>query len=124
MGRVAFLFHDPEGDLPNYSLVVNPNAGGSPDRRKNIATKATTAGVTILQEAEDEVPTLRWSGVLLTEAQYELFEAWWGLRHPVEVTDDLNRTFTVYFTSLSREREMARSHPWKHSWTIEALEIV
>lgn len=105
-----------------YTFEINPNEGGSPARKKTISYKSTAApdGKTLIFEGRDQPPTIQFSGILLTEAQYDAFEEWWDKRQQVRVTDDLGREYWIYIDSFDPKRVRARSYPWKHQFSITA----
>lgn len=101
---------------------VNPNEGGSPTRRKTMTYKNTAApdGKTLVFEGRDEPGEISFSGTLLTQEQFDMFEEWWDKRQQVRITDDLGRQYWVYIHTFDAKRIRARSHPWKHEYTVEA----
>lgn len=127
--RKPWRFHDPIGNGTSgpetYILPVNPNEGGSPGFKKTINFQATSApdGKTLMFEGRDEVQTLEFSGVILTEAQYNAFIYWWKKRHQIHITDDLGRQFWAYITMFDPKRERAHNYPWKHSYTAAATVV-
>src|SRR5690606_37064028 len=101
------------------------NSEGSNMRRKNITTQATSApsGKVILFEGRDDPRTATWSGVLLTQDQYDEFVDWFEKRHQFEVTDDLGRIHMVYIQSLDLTRRKSMQHPWFHDFSMEVIYI-
>lgn len=122
MAVVKWVFTDsvvPE----TYTFEVNPNEGGSPTRKKNITGQPTTAedGTAVLYEGQDPRPTTTFSGTILTEAQYDAMIAWFNKRYPITVDDDLGRTMTIYITGFDPKRAQRRSHPWRHTYTVDVV---
>lgn len=118
---VKWQFNDP-ATLETHTFEINPNEGGSPEYTKNIQYRNTSApdGKTLLFEGRDNPQTLEFSGVLLTESQYNMFRDWWDKRYQVYVTDDLGREFSIVIEAFIPKRERAFHHPWKHSYTVRA----
>lgn len=108
-----------------YTFEINPSDGGSPSYKKNITFKNTAApnGRTLIFEGRDEPVTFSFSGTILTQTQFEAFETWFLKRRQIIVTDDLNRSYSVYITSFDPKRVRASTAPWKHTYTCEAISL-
>lgn len=121
MAVVRWVFEDPVL-LETEVFDVNPSAGGSPGYEKNFLFQETTApdGKTLIFEGQDAPQNLAFSGTILDQAQYEMFREWFSKRYQIKVTDDLGRQFMILIKSFKPERVRARSHPWKHTYTVEA----
>ncbi len=120
MAVVRWTFFDPISSL-EYEFAINPNEGGSISRSKSLTYQASAAadGSTIIMEGRDAPPTTSFSGVLLEQAQLEAFDLWYEKRHQVLLTDDLGRQYWIYITRFDPKRQRARSHPWKHSYSVD-----
>lgn len=120
MARIAWVFTD-LATADSYVWPINPNDGGSPQYLKTINYQNTAApdGKTLIFEGRDEPATASFSGVLLTEEQYNALYDWWKKRHQVQIEDDLGRKFVIYITKFQPKRERSRTHPWKHTYTCE-----
>lgn len=107
------------------AFEVNPAEGGTPAYKKTITYQKTSApnGRTIVFEGRDEPLTIKFSGTILYESQYTQFLDWFNTRHQVKLTDDLGREFWIYFTSFDATRKRAVSHPFKHTYNVEATVI-
>ena len=121
MAVVKWVFEDPV-TLASTTFEINPNDGGSRSYEKNIGYSNTSApdGKVIVFEGRDAPASIEFSGVLLTETQYDMFVEWWNKRYQVNVTDDLGREFSIIVEAFVPKRERARSHPWKHSYVCRA----
>lgn len=116
-----WVFTDPSNG-ESYMFDVNPNAGGTPQSKRNMTTQKTTAGGKIIYfEGSLEPQTFEWSGVLLDEVQYQAYADWYNKKHQIYVTDDLERTYSIYIISFEPKRERARQHLFKHSYTAKAV---
>lgn len=102
-----------------YTFAVNPDSGGSPQYRKQLATVQTTApgGAVILFEGADEPRTGTFSGTILELAHYQAFTTWWAKRYPIVMRDDLGRDQTIYITEFAPERVRSALYPYKHKFT-------
>lgn len=120
MSVVRWTFYDPNTTVTN-TYSVNPNAGGTPELKKQTTSQRTTAGAKVIYFEGNTVPhTLQWSGTLLDEDQLDMFQEWFDKRHQILLTDDLGREYYIYITSFQIQRERARQHLWKHSYTMSA----
>lgn len=115
MARIAWIFEDPTEGTTEF-MQINPNEGASPAFQKNLTKKTTTAGRALVQEGQDSVKQFDFSGVILQKSQYDFLYTAWNKRHPVLLTDDLGRQFTIYFESFSPTRKLSRTYPWKHDY--------
>lgn len=126
MARVGWRFEDAvEGTV--QIMPINPNAGASPKYQKQLTKATTTApgadAQPLIFEGADGVIQFDFSGVLLTQAHYEFVYNAWSKRHPVKLTDDLGRSFVIYFESFSPERQLSRTYPWKHTYQATTVVI-
>lgn len=121
---VRWTFFDPE-ESETYTFEVNPNAGGSPNYDKKIIYENTAApdGKTLIFEGQDEVQAIEFSGVILSQTQFETFADWYARRNSIFMTDDLGRGFWIYITSFKPVRSFKRSHPWRHNYTVQATVV-
>lgn len=121
MAVVKWVFYDPV-TLDEYTFDINPNDGGTPERRKTITYENTAApgGKTLVFEGRDEPETISFSGTILEEEQYNALVSWFDKRHQIRVTDDLNRQQWIYITQFSARRRRSYQHPWKHDYDVQA----
>lgn len=105
------------------TFLMNPDAGGSPSRKRTFTYQATAGvgGTTLVFEGRPEVQTLEFSGTLLTEAQYEFLDGCLDKANQVLLVDDLGRSFWVVFSEFSPTRVRAAHSPWKHTYTLRAI---
>jgi hypothetical protein len=124
MAVVRWTFFDPL-TLEEYTFGINPNTGGSRQFRKTINYQSTAAadGKTLVFEGRDEVNKMEFSGAILEQGQYDAMVTWFSKRHQIQVTDDLGRQFWIYITSFAPVRQRAIHYPWKHSYTVEYVEV-
>ncbi len=122
MARVAWVFYDPFED-ESYSWEVNPNDADSPSYMKNVfySSSAAPDGKIIMMEGKDEPSRVSFSGVTLTEAQYDEMIRWFNKRNQLELTDDLGRTMSIYITSFAPKRVRSTNYPWRHTYSVEAV---
>lgn len=121
--RIPWVLRDNASATPEeYLWEVNPNAFSMP-LRKNIgySNAAAPDGRVVAYEGRDEVRNITFSGVILTQAQYEEMEHWFNKRTQLELEDDLGRTMYVYITSFSFERQRSTQYPWKHTYNGEMI---
>lgn len=109
------------GESDVYTFEVNPNEGGSPEIGKQMTMLQNTGPnrMNIVQEGQTSVPILTFSGVILTQEQYENLEYWFDRRVLIEMVDDLGRTFYGIFSKFSPKRERRPYNPWYHQYSAE-----
>lgn len=123
MARIAWRFEDPTEATVEY-MEINPNEDASPEYKKNLTlTRTSAGGVVLLFEGADDPVRFNFAGDILTQSQYEFLYNAWDKRHPVRITDDLDRTFTVYFESFMPKRKLSRSYPWRHTYNATTVVI-
>lgn len=121
-GVVRWTFTDvwETGPAPHtYTFHINPNTGGSPQVQKNfnILYNVGPNRGGIIQEGQSSVPTLTFSGVILTQEHYEALETWYDKRILIELVDDLGRTFRGVFSQFTPERTRRAHNPWYHTYS-------
>jgi len=122
MAVVKWEFVDTES-MDSYTFEINPNEGGSKEYEKKMTYLSTSAvdGKTLVFEGQPEVKTISFSGTILTQAQYDKMIEWFNKKNPIEITDDLDRTTTIYITSFKPRRQRAIHFPYKHTYVVEAV---
>lgn len=119
---VAWTFTDGvEGET--YVFDVNPNDGGTPQFEKTLTTIPSMAGLPIVFEGRDKPETFQVSGVLIEQEQLNAFQTWFVKNYQVKVTDDLGREFWILITGFNARRAPSRNHPWRHTYTLEYIEV-
>lgn len=106
-----------------YYFEANPKQdGGSLGTTKSpyYAVTAGPSGATVLHEAVDDPIRLQYSGVLVTENQYNALLTWFDKEDPVTLTDDLGRSFLVYLDALDYTRAPKRHYPFRHEFSFTA----
>ncbi len=108
-----------------YAFEVNPNAGGSPALKKNILTEDTTApdGKILVYEGSDDPRTFEFSGVLLSQDQYDTMTEWYEKKHQVVLRDDLGRYTYVYLADFQPRRAGLSHHTYRHTYTCRVVEL-
>lgn len=121
---VKWTFFDPTNS-DTAEFEINPNAGGSPSQAKNITVESTVApgGNILFFEGSSQPQDFTFSGTLLTDTQLFMFQLWFQKKHPIELTDDLGRTYTIYIKDFSVQRVRAARHPYKHTYTVTAIQV-
>jgi hypothetical protein len=124
MARIPWRWEDPtEGSIQFMSL--NPNEGASPSYKKNLTKEKTTApgglGRMLVYEGADEASEFAFSGIILTQEQYEFLRRAWEKRHLLILTDDLGRVFTIYLESFTPKRVRSKTYPWRHTYDASAV---
>lgn len=119
MARIAWQFEDPVEGTVEF-MEINPNEGASPNFQKSLTKSLTSApggeSRALIFEGADQVTQFDFSGVILQQSQYEFLYNAWNKRHPVRLTDDLGRSFTIYFETFTPTRKLSRTYPWRHDY--------
>jgi hypothetical protein len=126
MARVGWKFEDSVEGTTEV-MQINPNEGASPSYQKSL-TKGTTSAPgaqaqALLFEGTDQPSQFDFSGVILEQSQYDFLYRAWAKRHPVKLTDDLGRTFIIYFETFQPKRKLSHTHPWRHEYQATTVVI-
>lgn len=121
MGRVAWTLTSTDASPETYSFEVNPktDAGSfSITKSQNYIESAGPNGQTLIHERVDDPIKVSYSGVLLTELQYDALVTWAAKEDPVILTDDLGQSSSILIDSLEFTRAPRRHYPWRHEFTL------
>lgn len=111
-----------KGPVPySWTVEINPSDGGSPEVQKSLTVSQNLGPRrgAIVQEGHQGIPTIQFSGSILTQAHYETFEFWFSKRVLLDLTDDLGRIFRGIFSSFQPTRTRRAFNPWYHTYTAE-----
>lgn len=124
MARVAWTFTDTVTSA-TVSLEVNPNQADSPILEKNITyvSASGTNGAINMQEGRDTKKTMSFSGVTLTEDQYNDWVTIFNTRNTLSLEDDLGRVFEIYVTSFRPKRVRSVQYPWRHEYSVDCVVV-
>lgn len=124
MARIGWRFEDPTENTVE-TMSINPNDGASPSYSKSLTKEQSTApgalGRVLIYEGADHPSEFTFSGVILTQQQYEFLQRAWQKRHLVRLTDDLGRQFVIYLESFTPKRVRSATHPWRHTYEANAV---
>lgn len=114
---VGWSFIDPV-DSSVVQFSINPNSGGTPTKARTITTRTTLVpgGKSIKYEGKVSPDVITFSGVLNTQAQLNMYTAWFDKLHQVQLIDDLGRSFYVMMTSFIPKRVRKARNPWRHTF--------
>ena len=114
-----WVFYDPV-TLDSYTVPINPNDDGTPGLSKNMRYLNTAGpdGSVLAFEGRDNPKETQVKGIILDEAHLDALEEWSNKRYQVQITDDLGRVYQIYITDFAPRRVRARSHPYKHEYTL------
>lgn len=127
MATQYWTFHDPVTNT-GYAMPVNPNAMEAPEPDSAI-TALPTMNIHMWNPDmgtgswQTKTPPRAWtfSGVTYTERQHEDLWTWVNLPNKFQLTDHLDRTWTVIFMEYSVQLAPTANQPWRHKYTIHAL---
>lgn len=108
-------------ETDSYTFLINPNDGGAATIQKSISMTQTVGPnrVNILQEGQNQAPTLDFSGFILEQTQLEALETWYDRRTLIKVTDDLGREYYGVFNKFTPKRIRRASNFWYHQYEAE-----
>lgn len=118
--RVPWTFQGYDSE-DTYEFAINPLDCSIPSLKKNITTQNTAAGALLYFEGRPTVPTMSFSGTILTEAHYTAMKTWSNVDKQVAVIDDLGRKYWVYIKTFSPTRQYHAEYPWRHEFSVEAI---
>lgn len=117
-----FIDYFQTGPTPyQYQWEINPNDGGSPEITKSLSILQNTGPnrINLVMEGQSTVPTLQFTGVILSQQQYETMEIWFDRRVLIQLVDDLERNFYGVFSKFSPKRSRRAGNPWYHTYDAE-----
>ena len=133
MSRVPWLWYD-EVEDETYAMPVNPyedsgsnGIGRLTQYTVNAARYQDDSGVdrigNLVYYGSDDVPRHTYNGRLYTQQQVQDFMAVVAKNYPLEVTDDLDRSFQVFIENFTLDRVRSNKDPWKHEYTLTFIVI-
>ena len=120
--RVGWIFYDPVED-ETYVWDVNPNEGGSPAIEKSLSEIKPTGsdGKTLFYQGVNESQKLEFSGIILSESQYDTMVEWTNKNRQLLLTDDLGREFRVIVTRFVPQRQRRARNRYYHTYSMTCL---
>lgn len=112
-----------EDDATTITLSINPNTMDSFPRDRSLTTAYPSRNTQDRQrtfQSPSTPPSVKWGGVVRTQAQYEALRTWVRKPGVVEVTDHLGRTFRVVMQSFVPDRKGRRPGSYRMKYTITA----
>lgn len=137
MARTPNVFRDPAGVRPDYAWPINHSEEEEGGRVRNIETTALTAGVgLVMQQGADSLPTLRYTGTILTEAQKAAMDSWFELCRGQTIifrdfTGDEAEVIVTAFKprrvrTMRNARDLANAplHYWTYSIEMTVIRVI
>lgn len=108
------------------TLPINPNQMSTPTAPRNFAwawgSRWGNNRMRGIESPLDGAQSWTFSGVILSESQYDLLLSWAGRLSILEVTDHLGRTFKVVIQKFDPvERLPTATKPWRADYTMTCL---
>jgi hypothetical protein len=118
---VRWEFYDPI-ETETKVFEINPNAGGTPTYERTISYQSTLApdGPTLVFAGRNQPLKISFSGVILTETEYDDMIEWFQKNYPIQLTDDLGREMIILITKFEPKRIRMASRQWRHDYSVEA----
>ena len=128
MSRTAWSLKT-EDEVEVFFFEVNPKVdSGSLGVSKGISysVAAGPSGRAVVHETIDGPQQVSYSGVLLSQSQYDDLIEWCSKEEPLILTDDLGQSSLIFFKSLEYTRAPKRHYPFRHefSFTAYVLEVL
>ena len=117
-GRIAWKFFD---GVNVYNLQINPDSASMPVKKRRISHQPTCAGRIVTYEGRPETQSFNFSGVILSEEQFRLLSSWVRKSKQVQITDDLGKTYWVYFKTFEPKRKRNNSYDWYMDYAISGV---
>lgn len=113
------------GTPVEYNFYVNPKTQGFDGRKANVTSETSTApnGQVLLFQGRDKVPTFKFSGHIISSAQYSDMNTWLEKPYPMVLTDDQSRAWTVLITSYTLERVKRANNQYRFDYNVDGLII-
>lgn len=90
-----WLFHDLEGNEPDYRVPFNPNRMTSPYKPKRYDTLRGPNGRIRTLRLNSAPHEWTFSGVIRTDDHYQNLRVWADMPNAIEITDHLGRVWKV-----------------------------
>lgn len=128
MSRTAWTLKT-EDEVEVLSFEVNPKVdSGSFGISKGVSylVAAGPSGSAVVHETIDDPQQVSYSGVLLSQSQYDDLIEWCSKEEPLILTDDLGQSSLIFLNSLEYTRAPKRHYPFRHefSFTAYVLEVL
>jgi hypothetical protein len=113
------------GSSQTMTFTVNPNSATYPGRHATLTQNVSLApaGGVILFQGRDQTRTMTFSGVVITEAFYNLLNTWMDKWYPLILTDDQGSEFDVIIESWEWTRVRRALRPWRFDYEARLLVI-
>ena len=131
MARIGWYMYDPEMD-ETYVFEVNPYE----DNGSNVVSKevsyAASSATWRNNTGEDQISNvafggfktlerMNYAGRVYTKQQYDDLKEWAEKDYPLQITDDLLRTYLVMIEDVTFSRVRSLPSPYKHTYEFRAL---
>lgn len=132
MARTPFQFYDSIED-ETYVWPVNPYQDNGSHNIEREVKYEVNAGMyqdnsgndrisTIIGFQADSVPRFSYAGRVYDQAQLEAMEEWAAKDYPINMSDDLGRTYSVLIDKFTLDaRARVRHRPFKHEYTLTGI---
>lgn len=131
------VFHDPAGDLDDYSWQINHSEEEEQGKSRSIEKTANTANTGFIrQQSDSDGLVLRYTGTILHRAQLREMVAWYNLcdEHSIHFTDFAGDQYEVIITDFKATRHRTIRNPrdfanapywfWRYEIGLEVLRII
>lgn len=103
--------------LEGTPFEINPQSHGE-DKKKKFHIIDIIEGGSVIQEGEEEVPTMPCDITVISQAAKTQLDTWYDTSGELTLVDDHNTSRTVLIEALNLTREFSASHQWFYKGTI------
>jgi hypothetical protein len=119
-----WIFTDPTNSSTS-TFEANPQDGDVVPRARNVVTQSRRApgDKTVVVVNAQGLREFTFTGTILTQSMYNLLTTWFNKPYPIELTDDLGRTYSLYITKFIPQRIHKPYNPWFHTYTMTGIVV-
>jgi len=123
---IRWVFHDPTGADPDYTVPINPNVMSSIYPKKTMTMETTTAvnGKVLLWQGMTKPVEWSFGGEILDETHFENLRHWvYDKNYRIQITDHFGRVLKVVLESFEPTPKRAINVYWRHQYTVTGILI-
>lgn len=115
-------FHDPEGEMGDWTFPVNPSRHDPPEPGETVNPEPVSVDGSNRDLPQPTPPSSwSWDGLFYTLAELDIMHDWLEHGRPIQLTDHLGQHFTIQLSGVEATRNGSRNFPERHKYTASAL---
>lgn len=121
---IRWILTDPV-TLATWTMPINPDQMTSPHPRKDLThTRGAGDADAVSMKAPAQPVDWSWSGVIRSQAHYDVLLVWARKTYPIKVTDHLGRTWLVVIKKFTpAERRPTAVTALRMRYTVQTLNL-